>query len=203
MLCTPRFDQDDGCPHRLFCSALRAYVIDREAGGEDDGNWCPRAAAHRGAVARAGVTLPRADGTFAPAEIAAANGAAAAASREGPCITLGEITGWRIWLVRDGYLLSPLRETVWPSDGFVAGDPGAGFGIFAFKEPHRSAEEARRMSSPGLTIAYGAVRIWGEVAEHRRGYRAQFARIATVDGVHPADHQLGEVCRRYGLEAPV
>ncbi|MGH7029999.1 MAG: hypothetical protein ACREE9_00630 [Stellaceae bacterium] len=116
---------------------------------------------------------------------------------------MGEITGWRIWLVRDGCLLSPFRETVWPSDGFVAGDPGAGFGVFAFKERRRAIEEARRMSGPGLTIAYGSVRIWGEVVEHKRGYRAEFARIATLDGVHPADRQLSEVCRRYGLEAPV
>lgn len=204
MLCAARFDQDAGCQHRPFCSTLRAYVVDREAGGENHGNWCPRAAAHRGALARAGVTLPRADGTFDPIAIAAATDAAAAgSSRESPCVTLGEITGWRIWLVRYGYLLSPFRETVWPTDGPVAGDPGAGFGIFAFKERFRAVEEARQMASPGLAIAYGSVRIWGEVAEHRRGYRAQFARIATLDGIHPAYRQLSRICRRYGLAVPV
>ncbi len=55
------------------------------------------------------------------------------------------------------------------------------------------------MSTPWLSVAYGSVRLWGDVTEHRRGYRAEFARIATLDGVHQADYQLEELCLRYGV----
>jgi hypothetical protein len=183
---------------------LRAYVANREIGGEGDGNWCPCAPAHRDTLARAGITLPRADGTFDPGAVAAANEAfAAGCPREAPCITLGEITGWRVWIVGEICLLSPLREVPWPPGGVFAGDCAAGFGIFAFKERQRAIDEARRMATPWLTFAYGSVRLWGEVAEHRRGYRAEFARIATLDGIFPTDRRLGELRRRYRLEARV
>ena len=38
--------------------------------------------------------------------------------------------------------------------------------------------------------AYGSVRIWGEVIEHAAGYRAEFARVVSIDGVYPQDNDL-------------
>jgi hypothetical protein len=193
-----------GCGHLAYCSTLRGYVADRAIGGENDGYWCPCAPAHRNTLARAGITLPRADGTFDPGAIARAKDAfAAGCSRDAPGITLGEIIAWRVWIVRDGLLLSPFREMPWPAREVMAGDCAAGFGIFAFKDQNRAVDEARRMATPGLTIAYGAVRLWGKVVEHRRGYRAEFARIATLDGVFPTDQSLAQIRRRYGIEASV
>lgn len=35
-----------------------------------------------------------------------------------------------------------------------------------------------------LYIAAGTIKIWGEVIEHEKGYRAQYARINTIDAVY-------------------
>lgn len=200
MSCTAGSVQDLGCPHDLLCSTLRAYVVDRDA-GEADECWCPYAAAHRGALERAGITLPRADGTFDPAAIAASKDACTAGACESPRVTLGEIIAWRIWVICGGYLLSPLQQVRWPPEGLMSGNPGSGFGVFAFKQRRQAVEEAKRMSTQWLPVAYGSVRMWGEVVEHSRGYRAEFARIATVDGAYPSDQQLAAVSRKYSFGA--
>lgn len=196
-------DGKPGCPHARLCSMLRAHVADRELGDEYDGDWCPFTAAHRNTLKRAGITLPRADGTFDPVAVTDASSSYAARRPvEGTGIKLGEFIGWRIWTVRDAHLLSPLQGTLWPMDGLMTGDPRSGHGIFAFKERDRAINEARRVSTPWLTIAYGSVRLWGEVTEHKHGYRAEFARIDRLDGINPQDVGLKDLCAHYGIEFP-
>jgi hypothetical protein len=58
----------------------------------------------------------------------------------------------------------------------------------------------RRRLRPPRT-AYGSVRIWGEVIEHAAGYRAEFARLVSIDGVYPQDDDLLAALRaKYGVE---
>lgn len=200
----PEAGLGEACLDARFCAMIRFYVADRSPEGEPDGDWCPRSPAHRHTLARAGVTLPRADGTFDPAAITAAGDAfAARGAGKDPCLTLGELTGWRLWLVRGTHLFSPFQGDLWPSDGLMTGDPQRGYGVFAFADRDRASDEARLMSTSALVIAYGSVRLWGEVVEHRRGFRAAFARIASLDGIHPAGRPLTALRRRYRLAISV
>ncbi len=75
LACCPQAVFGAACPDARFCAMIRFYVADRASEGCSHGNWCPRSPAHRHTLARAGVTLPRADGTFDPAAIAAASDA--------------------------------------------------------------------------------------------------------------------------------
>lgn len=62
-----------------------------------------------------------------------------------------------------------------------------------FKEMYmsniRSARFPQAISFTGINwltnfgVAYGTIKCWGEVVEHERGYRAQYARLHTIDGV--------------------
>jgi hypothetical protein len=93
----------------------------------------------------------------------------------------------------------------------------AGFGVYVMKDRGLAASQAdeslwfssdglwgrnnwrRRLPSPHAT--YGSVRIWGEVMEHATGYRAQYARVMSLEGLYPANHQLLAALRaKYGIE---
>ncbi len=37
-------------------------------------------------------------------------------------------------------------------------------------------------------VVVGTVKMWGQVIEHERGYRAQYARIASLDSIHTAPY---------------
>lgn len=44
-----------------------------------------------------------------------------------------------------------------------------------------------------VSVAYGAVKMWGEVVEHERGYRAQFAKLVSLTFV------VGDLVNEYAL----
>lgn len=101
-----------------------------------------------------------------------------------PALSLEEIEGWRAWSVveRDGvFVLSSLtRAEEWvPGEPFVAtcsrrrhGVPGrrCSCGVYAAADRNELADLGRIAGA-----AIGQVSLWGQVAEHSRGYRAATA----------------------------
>jgi hypothetical protein len=45
----------------------------------------------------------------------------------------------------------------------------------------RSSEEYGWYVKPYSFLVFGKVKIWGEVVEHERGYRSEFAKILSLD----------------------
>jgi hypothetical protein len=107
------------------------------------------------------------------------------------------IIGYREWLLVGDEILSPLARTPWnaapmqaeclPSCREAQGlwrtasahsgpapAPGCVCGIYALFTPHRPGRRER------LTFVRGAVVLWGRIEVHRRGMRAEFARIVTL-----------------------
>lgn len=175
--------------------------------GEDIGDRNPDSPAYRSALDRAGITLPRTD-SASDTEEAARKAAKQAAAHQRAGIRVGEILGWRWWYV-DGLLKSPFMDRTWlpeqPMEGDVTGGFGV-FGVYVLKDRGLAALQADKSlwsSSDDLWVwnnwrrrlwpprtAYGSVRIWGEVVEHAAGYRAEFARVVSIDGVYPQDDDL-------------
>ena len=91
------------------------------------------------------------------------------------------LVGWRGWRVRDGRLWGVHYPAAWPSGEPIAAycgslkdhdAPGEGCncGVHAAKD-----EEGLRLNYLfGLPDVYGKVNLWGRVAVHSRGYRAEF-----------------------------
>jgi len=117
---------------------------------------------------------------------------------------LGEIIAWRCWRVTStGFLCSVFRSTVWnwktdskgngaQMTGNVDQERG---GVYAWK----TRAQAMRYA-PAQPIVIGQVRLWGEVVEHQRGYRAQFARIDRLCAYRRINKELYyAVAQRYGV----
>ena len=107
------------------------------------------------------------------------------------------IIGYREWVLVGDEILSPLARTPWdagpmqaeclPSCREAQGlwrtaaahsgpppAPGCVCGIYALFAPGRSRGRER------MAIVRGAVVLWGRIELHRRGMRAEFARIVTL-----------------------
>jgi hypothetical protein len=99
-------------------------------------------------------------------------------------ITVGELVGWRIWGLANGYLKSYSADYAWlpghPAQGEIT-DHGHG-GIWAFKDPHKAHAKAKE----GLYVT-GSVWLWGEVIEHADGYRGEYAAIRSLDAITVPD----------------
>lgn len=54
------------------------------------------------------------------------------------------------------------------------------------------------VNEPLPTMAVGTVRLWGEVIEHERGYRAEFAKVHSLDHVF-GEADLAALRARYGV----
>jgi hypothetical protein len=98
---------------------------------------------------------------------------------------VGELIGWRIWRIKRGYLISFSLETAWPPDEPMTGKPNDynNAGIWAFKDKARALNKFASDTGRSQSWAFGSVRLWGEVIEHDLGWRAEFARVASIDGV--------------------
>jgi hypothetical protein len=110
-------------------------------------------------------------------------------------IRTGEIIGHRLWYVtREFRLKSLIAYQFWSLEEIVTGDvekyvfPGTLGGVYAFKD--YDGEIAMEIAYLFLNsqwnpdkigIAKGTVKLWGQVIEHEYGYRAQFAKIATIN----------------------
>ena len=115
----------------------------------------------------------------------AAAGYAGAASNEpieDSGITVGEITGWRMWNIKGEWLEAYSAGHIWAPDENMEGKvPDHGYeGIWSFKDKRMAIKKMMELTP----TAYGSIKMWGKVVEHEIGYRAEFAKIVSIDGVN-------------------
>ena len=134
-----------------------------------------------------------------------------------------DLIGWRVWRITSlGYLRSLTADVIWlpgvPMEAPAVVDThaqgsgsGADYGVHVFKERNGAILEVENYASRSeqhVGYAVGSVLLWGDVVEHERGYRAERAKILSIDdvtwkGKPPWDKETGEVLgflrQRYGL----
>lgn len=102
-------------------------------------------------------------------------------------IVVGEVIGWRIWSVRRFgglHLRSFSMESIWDFDVPMNGEPSdyGCSGVWAFKEMKNAMgkyNQCNRIIKNAFIM--GSVKMWGKIVEHELGYRAEFARIASLN----------------------
>lgn len=92
----------------------------------------------------------------------------------------GEILAWRGWRVTEqGFLRSMSANVVWgpgePMDGKTKSTEEH-CGVYAYKKLRDFLSQV----SDGLDV-YGQVALWGDVIEHELGYRAEWAKIVSIE----------------------
>lgn len=98
-------------------------------------------------------------------------------------IKAGEVTAYRCWVLFPDGLLHSCSEShfIWQPGIIAQGRSDLfGQGIHAFKSVLLMAQYGVNslISKPIVT---GTVELWGDVFEHERGYRAQYAAIKSID----------------------
>lgn len=140
-------------------------------------------------------------------------------------IRAGEVIAHRAWWALNNRLFSVhMTDFEWDPKIPMEGEPKSrnGLGVHAFKT--REEALAYRESiinwygegniknyvpsivSLGATLVTGTVALWGEIIEHERGYRAEFARPVSID-VTPkqlyTNYRFELLIDRYGVKANV
>lgn len=125
-------------------------------------------------------------------------------------IVAGEIIGYRCWRIQEGILRSVYQSDFWfpnqPLEGRELGDWDSR-GIHAWKDaaskeyhnyirsylnsPENDLLTRARHGYDRLAMVTGTVYLWGDVVEHERGYRAEFARIRSLDWLYPDETMMG------------
>jgi len=121
-------------------------------------------------------------------------------------VRAGEIIGYRMWLVLiDNRLCSHSHYFIWEPGATIEGDvdkvveyntfmlhkPIMG-GVYSFATLDQLRPEAIITAAYGFPtitwegravygLALGTIKCWGEVIEHERGWRAQYAKIHSID----------------------
>lgn len=140
--------------------------------------------------------------------------------------------GGKDWLCSFAHrqLWTPGEIMVGDTNDILAHDPIGGdhlyAGVYAFndtyylareaaeaeKELRKTGDEWKSMAalrrwhpySETRRFAVGTVKMWGDVVEHKRGYRAQFARVQSIDDVcgeaRGDGRDLAYLRRRYGVD---
>lgn len=137
-----------------------------------------------------------------------------ALKREG--VVAGEIVGYRCWKIQKGLLRSVYQKDVWlPGrvlEGRELGDWDSR-GIHAWKDKgskqyhdyirgYLNQEQDRRSlyiypsgDMPEVVLrpamVTGTVFLWGDVVEHERGWRAEYARVRSLDWLYPDETMMG------------
>lgn len=103
-------------------------------------------------------------------------------------IRAGEITACRCWWHRDGRLFSVyMYDCEWLPNTPMVGDVFIGHGVHGFKDRTdlfmytTLALFSKNVFSKYNELVTGTVSMWGEMVEHERGYRAQYAKIISLD----------------------
>lgn len=123
-------------------------------------------------------------------------------------IRAGEIVGYRAWRVKRPDLLTSMimehyewaPEQVHRSKGVYRGD-----GFFAFNDPELALREFSSSweSSSLMPTVYGTVAMWGEVVEHERGWRSEYAVINSFDQISGGIfkwHALRRLRKTFGVK---
>ena len=145
-------------------------------------------------------------------------------------IVAGEIVGYRCWKIEKGLLRSVYQKDVWLPrqvlEGRELGDWDSR-GIHAWKDKgskqyhdyirsYLNQERDRGIwfidGEPAVVrpaMVTGTVFLWGDVVEHERGWRAEFARVRSIDWLYPDETMMGreqealeELRTRYALPSP-
>ncbi len=105
-------------------------------------------------------------------------------------VQVNELVGWRIWNVKNGYLKSYSYDTAWWPDEPMTGKPDdyGGAGVWSFKSPHDALNKL--LSDGPHQFVMGSIYLWGEVIEHTLGYRAEYAKVRSIDCVPGDDKKL-------------
>lgn len=88
------------------------------------------------------------------------------------------VVGWRAWKVKrigDKVVLrSPLQDAEWKPDKPMTGavDPKKSGGIYCFKSIAK-LKQYTTIKQDGKDIVIGQVVLWGDIAEHKDGYRGE------------------------------
>jgi hypothetical protein len=121
------------------------------------------------------------------------------------------VIGYREWLLIGDEILSPLARKPWGAEPMraeclpecrgarglwrpasvhsgPAPDPRCVCGIYAFFTP------PRRRGRDRLALVRGAVVLWGRIELHRRGMRAEYARVVAL--AHPPSRRPSEAVTR-------
>lgn len=115
-------------------------------------------------------------------------------------IVAGEIIAWRAWVVRNGRLYSMTASSVeWNPNAPMEGDAAGGWGVHAYKNALEPLRDGYIGLDDSRCWAFGQVALWGDVIEHERGYRAQYARVhALLDwSANTPDKQRAQLIRDY------
>jgi hypothetical protein len=100
-----------------------------------------------------------------------------------PRIRAGEIIGWRFWKLRDGLLYSVFVAYAWRPDVLErSSSKHCGFknaGYHAFRDEEQ-AEQAVSMYPCISPAVIGSVAMWGEVIEHKHGWRSEYAAVRSI-----------------------
>jgi hypothetical protein len=139
-------------------------------------------------------------------------------------IRTGEIIGHRLWWVIGSSICSLAHDRIWLPDETISADTNECIcdgpiyriwgGTYAFASRERCENEARFLLEmrgfqwgvpvfAGWMIAVdgfvaGTVKMWGDVVEHETGYRAQFAKLRSLDAVY-GEGDLDALRNRYGV----
>lgn len=116
-------------------------------------------------------------------------------------VVSGEIIGYRIWRLKHGLLQSVHMCDIWHPGEVMVGreiEDWSRRGVHAWKEAGEKYHEYLYDSmlcddgfnpSRPTTIFTGTVFLWGDVVEHLHGYRAEYARVRSLDWILPCkDH---------------
>lgn len=185
-------------------------------GGPQNGNWQTNSQIHSGAInaahnhASIGAAIQAIQSItgLGPIPIAGQSRYDTSKPLENTGIKIGEITAYRMWNVKGDYLESFSRERIWAPDEPMQGVPSdfGDDGIWAFKEKSRALE---KMLKSGF-CAYGSVHLWGKIVEQTLGYRAEYAKIISLDAInsdrriskHEEETLLKRLRERYNLKDP-
>ncbi len=116
-------------------------------------------------------------------------------------IRVGEIIAYRAWRVIEPTWLRSgndrlhsvlMTDYVWHLNEPASGDVGT-HGIYSFRDVIRSREEYGYDSGTNASLLFGKVKIWGEIVEHKAGFRSEFGKIVSLDY---GDRELLEKFRR-------
>jgi len=139
-----------------------------------------------------------ASGTMHPYPIQGTGGAGISIEESRPSFKIeecgvraGEIIAYRAWKLHGDslYLRSMFVDYIWQPDK-PQKDPErhlndyGGNGFHAFKTLEKCKQEYGYIHGFGLGHVYGEVALWGQVIEHKRGYRAECARVTRIMEVH-------------------
>ena len=136
-------------------------------------------------------------------------------------IRAGEITGWRCWRVKYGFLHSAYMQVCrWPPrHALVAkGMTDHENGIYVLDNEKAARDAAMEYSMWDLmsyripllfdpefdppacdAFVIGTALLWGDVVEHERGWRASRAKVKSIDSVVFGNVDLSALREKYGV----